>query len=680
MPLSRFGDKEELYRTLFETAPDAMVVVARGGEIVLANPQAHRLFGYPADGLRGLVIEALLPERVRAAHARHRERYMARPRFRPMGAGYELTGLRHNGETFPVEVALSPIGHDLFAASIRDISESQRVRQALQHARYDAYLARLGRRVLESSGDESARTAVPALIAEALGVDGVAVAVGLPDDHALPIRAFSGMAPSLVADLPDAFARDNLIARLVALPSNDIWTLARSPSDDLPAIRSLLEAHGLADMAIVPLLDRHNPTGALIAVTRVPDDYDSDKSNFLQLTANILAAAIQRNRSEAQLAHVHRLDALGQLTGGIAHDFNNLLTIISGNLQMLEAEHRDAPDSLPMIDSALRAVDHGAALTRKLLGFSRRRALTPRALHAQHVLDELGEMLARTLGERIRLSLDCPPGVPPVLADAGELETALVNLALNARDAMPEGGTLSIAARRRTIGADGADGLVPGDYAAFTVADTGTGMTRDVLKHALDPFFTTKEAGKGSGLGLSMVYGFVRQSGGRVRIESAPGHGTRVELLLPVAPESPEDEDEGDAMTGAAARPNHIRVLVVEDEPDVRRVAVGLLRSLGYDTVEAGNAAQALELLHEDTSIRLLFSDVVLGQGHTGFELAREARVMRPGLPVLLTSGYAQASASADAALHNGIQLMRKPYRQDQLARAMTLALEGSST
>ncbi|WP_017464147.1 PAS domain S-box protein [Dyella ginsengisoli] len=668
---------EYLLRTLFDTVPDAMVVVDRSGDIVLANPQAHRLFGYVPDGLPGLAIEALLPEGVRAAHARHRERYMSHPRVRPMGAGYELTGLRRNGETFPVEVALSPIGRELFAASIRDISETQRVRQALQHARYDSYLAQLGRLLLESSQDESARTAVPALIAEALGVEAVAVAVGLPDGEALPIRASHGVPPRLADALPEAFASDRLAERLADFRSSGIWTLSRSPAHDLPALRSTLDAHGFADMAIVPLLDRFKPTGALLAMSLASDDCDNDKSNFLRLSAHLLASAIQRSRSDQQLAHAHQLDALGQLSGGIAHDFNNMLTIISGNLQMLDAERAGDPGAHPLIESALRAVDHGAALTRKLLGFSRQRALSPRALRPQRVLAELGEMLVHTLGERVRLSMDCAADVPAVLADASELETALVNLALNARDAMPDGGALRITARARPTPPEGPDGLPPGSYVAFTVADTGTGMSRDVLKRAMDPFFTTKTAGKGTGLGLSMVYGFVRQSGGRVRIESMPGQGTRVELLLPTSPMPPQEEDEPDTAPDAGVRRDPPKVLVVEDEPDVRRVAMGLLRALGYEPVEAISASQALARLHDDPAIRLMFSDVALGDGHTGFELVREARMMRPGLAVLLTSGYEQASAGAAAAQRDGIQLLRKPYRQGQLAEAVAKALEG---
>jgi PAS domain S-box-containing protein len=673
MPFQRVAGNKDMFRTLFETAPDAMVVVHPSGDIVLANPQAHRLFGYPPEGLIGMRIENLLPESVRAVHIAHRARYMAHPHVRPMGAGYDLTGVRRNGEPFPVEIALSPIGHELFAASIRDISETQRARQALQRARYDTFLAQLGKLVLESNRDEAARVAVPALIAEALGADGVAVAFGLPGGDTFPIRAASGIAPALAEALAEAFAHDGLVAHMADKQRTEAWTLARSGDDDLPALRAALGANGFGDAAIMPLLDQHVPAGVLMALTREPGDYDSDKLHFLQLAANMLASAIQRSRSQEQLAHAQRLDALGQLTGGIAHDFNNLLTVVSGNLQILDAEYGDVPDARGLIDSASRATDRCINLTRKLLGFSRRRTLTPRALRPQKVFDELGDMLLRTLGARIHVSMDCPNSIPAVHADAVELETALVNLSLNARDAMPDGGSLRITAAERDVGSGEISGLVPAHYVAFIVEDTGTGMPREVLDHALEPFFTTKEAGKGSGLGLSMVYGFVKQSGGHLTIKSQPGRGTRVELLLPTAP-SGEDADETSAFKGIS--PGRALVLVVEDEPEVRKVAVRFLRTLGYDTLEARDATEAQELLRTDPGIQLLFSDVVLGSGQTGFELVRNARLMRPGLPALLTSGYARSAIGNDEMLQSGVELLHKPYQLAQLSQALSQALE----
>ncbi|MEI7037410.1 PAS domain S-box protein [Fulvimonas yonginensis] len=673
MSLPSPAGNEDLFRTLFETAPDAMVVVDREGNIVLANPQAHRLFGYPPAGMLGLRIESLLPESVRAAHIAHRSRYMAQPRVRPMGAGYELTGVRRNGEAFPVEIALSPIGTGMFAASIRDISETQRARQALQRARYDTYLAQLGKLVLESGREEAALRAVLALLAEALGAEGVAIAFGDADGSALPVRAASGIAAALAQALTDALGRDRQAGQLAGRERAARTLAHEAAADDLPALRATLAAHGFGDAAIVPLLDRQEP-GVLLALAREPGAYDSDKLHFLQLAANMLAAAIQRSRSEEQLSHAQRLDALGQLTGGIAHDFNNLLTIVSGNLQILDAEYGDrTADAHELIESASRAVDRCINLTRKLLGFARRRSLTPRPVRPQQAFSELADMLMRTLGARIRVSLDCPSDVPAVQADAGELETALVNLALNARDAMAEGGLLSISARERRIDA-GADGqLAPGRYVAFVVEDNGSGMSREVLNRALEPFFTTKDAGKGSGLGLSMVYGFVKQSGGYLAIESQPGQGTRVELLLPVAHgvhESPAVARDTTVASG------HVLVLVVEDEPGVRKVAVRFLRSLGYDTLEAADAAQALRQLRDEPRIQLLFSDVVLGSGQTGFELVRQARALRPRLPALLASGYERSAIGADEAARSGVELLRKPYRLEQLGEALARALE----
>jgi PAS domain S-box-containing protein len=462
MPSPRADGHEDLFRTLFETAPDAMIVVDPTGDIVLANPQADRLFGYPRGGLAGLRVEHLLPEGIRAAHVAHRGRYMEQPRVRPMGAGYELTGVRRDGEPFPVEIALSPVGRDLYAASIRDISESQRARRALQRAQRDSDLAELGRLVLDASRDGSVRVAVSALIARALEADAVAVAVGLPGGHALPIRSSSGLAPALLDALGDAFARDGLIAHLAGRQCADAWMLAREPEAELPAVRAALAAHGYGDAMIVPLLDRREVTGAVLALSREPAGWDNDQLHFLQMATNMLAAAVQRSRSEEQLAHAQRLDALGQLTGGIAHDFNNLLTIVSGNLQILDAEYGEVADARELIDSASRAVDRCINLTRKLLGFSRRRTLAPRGVRLQQVFGELGEMLARTLGARIHVAFDGAPDLPPVYADPGELETALVNLALNARDAMPEGGTLRIGARVRDIAEGDAGGLPPG--------------------------------------------------------------------------------------------------------------------------------------------------------------------------------------------------------------------------
>jgi nitrogen-specific signal transduction histidine kinase len=390
--------------------------------------------------------------------------------------------------------------------------------------------------------------------------------------------------------------------------------------------------------------------------------------HFLQSVANLLAIAMQRIRLEEQLSHAQRLEAIGQLTGGIAHDFNNLLTVISGNLQILEDELADRPDAREIAGNALRAVGRGADLTRKLLAFARRQRLTPRACDPHELLGELGTMLRRTLGEGVQLTIHAPEGIAPVFVDPSQLDTALLNLALNARDAMPRGGRLTIEAEGRRVAEDAANAeLNPGRYVVFSVRDTGLGMEPEVLARAFEPFFTTKEHGKGNGLGLSMVYGFVKQSGGHVHVESRLGYGTCVELHLPAA-EAAESREEAPRV----APPVHGKetILVVEDEDGVREIAVAFLRSLGYSVLATPRAEAALEILAAHDEIALLFSDVALGAGMDGVELAGRACHLRPALGVLLTSGYEHSNPVGSA-----FTLLPKPYRREELSAAVRAVL-----
>ena len=666
-----------LFEALFETAPDAMIVVNRDGCIVLANPQAERLFGYETGELAGSPVEVLLPESVRAVHVGHRNGFMANPRVRPMGAGYELTGVRRNGQPFPVEIGLSPIHaaeSTLFAASIRDISETHRVRQALTRARYDTFAAQIGRLALETSNYEAAVVKMPALVASALAIRATAVLLGGLRKDDLRVHAETGLPQALREGLPQTIPLNALFARIERDAPAGITLKQLAGAEFAPFIAALGEA-GFRDAAAVLLLDRYQPMGVLLALSGKRDHFDRDALHFLQSVGNTLAAAAQRSRSEEQLAHSQRLDAIGQLTGGIAHDFNNLLTVISGNLQILEAELADRPGLNETIDSALRAVDRGAVLTRRLLAFARRQRLVPRPVLPAQVLSDLQGMLRRTLGEHIAISVECSEAnTAPVFADPGELEAALINLALNARDAMPHGGALTISVRRHVLhpATDRID-LPPGNYVMFSVADTGVGMAPEVLARALEPFFTTKEAGKGNGLGLSMVYGFARQSGGQVLIESRVGHGTRVELYLPAGSNVDIPQPVRDS---TPAREGTETILVVEDEGEVRGIALAFLRSLGYTTYEAADAENALTLLRQHDDIDLLFSDIVLGSGMTGFDLVREARILRPRLPVLLTSGYERSAEGKHRSGSSELEVLRKPYRREQLASALRKTLD----
>ncbi|WP_147652685.1 PAS domain S-box protein [Vulcaniibacterium gelatinicum] len=656
-----------IFPQLFESVPDALIVVDGEGRIVLANGNAERLFGYPPQGLVGLAIEDLVPEDARQRHRAHRGHYMQSPRVRPMGGlNMQLAGQRRDGQQFPVEIALSPLetGEGVhYLASVRDISETQRARQALVRARYDAVVAHIGQLALASTADDGVIARLPALLAEVLEIPVVAVA--LLRGNQAEVRAAVGMATQDPDDpLWQALAGGALrlaLARerpLVVQQAGEVDTPPGWPAD-------------MPSGAIVPLLDRDRPMGALFALAAQPRRFDHDALQLLQTVANLIAALVQRRRTEEQLAHAQRLDAIGQMTGGVAHDFNNLLTVMSGSLQLLDAEYADRPGAREIIASALRSVERGAELTAKLLAFARRQRLSPRALDPAAMLADLERLLRGTLGDRVRLRIECPSGLPAVFADPSQLDSALVNLALNARDAMPDGGEIRIGAAERWVTADPTrPEQRPGHYVTFTVADTGHGMTPEVRARAFEPFFTTKAMGRGSGLGLSMVYGFVRQSGGHLQIDSQPGHGTRIELFLPVAtgeatpsPTPGRTEDSRGAET----------VLVVEDEAEVRNIAAAFLHSLGYHVIAVGSAADALEHLAANDGIALLFSDVMLGGGMNGVELAQAARALRPRLGVLLTSGY--DAPAADAA--GQFELLRKPYRREQLAAAVRRTLAG---
>lgn len=638
-----------LFRSLFEAAPDAMVVVRSDGQIVLANERAHTLFGYPRGVLEGLIVEALLPSPLRAGHTGLRAGYVRYPRLRPMGAGRELTAIRADGSAFPVEVGLSPVAssdESLFAASVRDISETQRARRALARARYDAALADLGRLLVAAGGPESALLEVVRHVRSALGASGAGILLCARDGQGCRLAASDGV-------LPDALSTTSDAGWLEQLPVE-----ARAALVAGEPIQWLAPGKGL--VVSVALGDGADTMGYVVAVIQSLEMTDADPMHFLRAAGHLASAALRRTQSEERLSHAQRLDALGQLTGGIAHDFNNLLTIVSGNLQLLSLEGMDPASIRETLASASRAVDRGAALTRKLLGFSRRQPLRPCALRPEALLADLVDMLIRTLGEAIDVKADCPAEIPAVYADPGELEAALLNLALNARDAMDNGGCLTL-----SVQLDHGDEGRP--QVVFTVSDTGVGMPPEVLARAMEPFYTTKSADKGSGLGLSMVYGFARQSQGQLQIDSRPGHGTQVRLALPAA-----DAIEPSALPTPSSPPAfHGMVLLVEDERELRQIAGRYLRSLGFDIVEADSPSSAMEWISQRPDLVAVFSDVVLAGGTSGVDLAHWIREARPDLPVLLTSGYDRGHGREA----NGFEWLAKPYQLDELGRRMTVLI-----
>jgi CheY-like chemotaxis protein len=373
------------------------------------------------------------------------------------------------------------------------------------------------------------------------------------------------------------------------------------------------------------------------------------------------------------------MEAVGRLTGGIAHDFNNLLSVIVGNMQLLARSLRESPRLLRQADTALSAAMRGAALTRRLLAFARQQVLEPKVVDLNGLIGGMYELLRRTLTGEIELEQRLEPAIWATRVDPGQLENSVLNLVINARDAMPNGGLISLCTRNATIEGTrepSEEGLDPGDYAVLTVTDTGMGMSAQVLKRVFEPFFTTKDVGKGSGLGLSMVYGFVKQTGGHVHISSAPNQGASVHLYLPrIHASLTRDTLDGEGQI-ELPRGNEL-ILVVEDDAEVRRTAVDILGSLGYRLLEASNGQQALEQFMQHPEIALVFSDVMLPGGLLGSQLVLKLRERHPRLRILMTSGFSESSIMNRGVLDGSIELLQKPYRVEDLARRVRALLDG---
>ncbi|WP_426958179.1 ATP-binding protein [Muricoccus radiodurans] len=400
----------------------------------------------------------------------------------------------------------------------------------------------------------------------------------------------------------------------------------------------------------------------------------------VSLEERVAAEVAERRQAEDLLRQAQKMEAVGQLTGGIAHDFNNLLTGIIGALDLLKRRMREGrTDGLDRyMDAASTSATRAAALTHRLLAFSRRQSLDARPVDVNRLVRSMEDLLHRTLGERVTLETALDPGAPHALVDENQLESALLNLAINARDAMPDGGRLVIETGRDVLdeaAAAAQEGLRPGAYVRLTVRDTGIGMPPDMLEKVFEPFFTTKPIGQGTGLGLSMIYGFARQSGGHAWIDSVPGEGTAVSLTLPevAAPSHAAPEVTTDEAPRAAEGET---VLVVEDDPAVRLLAMEVLRELGYAAREAGSAEEALPILRGNGRLDLLVSDVGL-PGTNGRQLAEMARSIRPGLRVLLMTGYAEAAATRGRFLEPGMEMVTKPFALDDLARTIRRIIEG---
>lgn len=394
-------------------------------------------------------------------------------------------------------------------------------------------------------------------------------------------------------------------------------------------------------------------------------------------TAELRDKLTEVRRKNEQLAQAQKMEAVGQLTGGLAHDFNNRLAAVMTNLELLEDHVAPQSEARELIASAIRSAERGAELTRRLLVFSRSHELRPKVVNVNRTIAGMTDLLRRTLGEKIAIRTELSGDLWSTNVDPGQLENTILNLALNARDAMPEGGTLILETRNVELDqgyAEGPSDVGPGAYVLLAVTDTGTGMTPDVRARAFEPFFTTKTERNGSGLGLSMIYGFVKESGGHIEIQSEPGDGASIRIYLPRDVRVPIEEPLAERGPGRMSAKG--TVLVVEDDDEVRDSVEKVLRSIGYDVLSASSGHDALEIIGRTRRIDLLLTDVGLPRGMNGTELARRARSLLPGLRVLYISGYTHGALDARDLAAEGFELIGKPFRRAELETAVRRVLD----
>lgn len=659
------GGREALLEQILDSAPDPMVIVDAGGKIQLANSQLQATFGYTREELIDQPVEILVPKRLATQHAHHREAYGSDPQPREMGSGLELCGQTKDGREIPIEVSLAPVqshGQLLVSAALRDITERKRVRDALQisEQRFKDFADTAADWFWEMDAD---------LRFMFLSERFEEVTGRSPDE----ILGKTRKELFQQASIDEAKWRTHAKALKGRRPfQNFDYELVRPDGQ-----RRIVNVSGK------PIFDMHGNfqgyRGVAQDVTPQKELEQALKESHKTLEERVAERTRDLERQQEELRQAQKMETLGQLTGGVAHDFNNLLTAIMGNLEMLEAWHGDDERSQKAISQAQEAADLGAELTGRLLAFARRQPLDPKVIAVNDIVLQMGELLARTLGETIEINTVLANPLHQTLVDSTQVRNALLNLAINARDAMPNGGQLTLETANVELDEDYAKNhpdVTAGDFVMLSVSDTGTGMAPEIRDRVFEPFFTTKDVGRGSGLGLSMVYGFIKQSGGHVRLYSEVGHGTTISAYLPKiqAPASAVDQPKTTAEIPNARRET---VLVVEDDPQVRQVTVQRFQTLGYTVLEADRGQAAIDLLNESPRIDLVFTDVVMPGGMSGADLAREVRRLYPEIKVLLTSGYSEHAGIENGAPEDRSLWLRKPYRMAELAQKVRNVLDG---
>jgi two-component system cell cycle sensor histidine kinase/response regulator CckA len=630
-------ESEARQHAVFDTALDGLIMMDHEGRVAEFNPAAERIFQYSREEVLGkLMADLIIPPSLRESHRRGLARYVATGEAVILGHRIEISAMRRDGTEFPAELAIARInqgGPPFFTGQIRDLTEQKRVQNEMLESEERF------RRLFDSN----------------------TIGIAIADLSGNTLEANDAYLDML------GVTREDLLAGKVRW--NELTPAEHSVRDQI-AVEEL-QRTGVASPWEKEFLRKDGTrVPVLIGVAMLKASEASCIAYVVDLT--------ERRRLEGQILQAQKMEAVGQLAGGVAHDFNNLLTIILGYTDLLAAKLDPGSLELEELGEIRTAGERAASLTRQLLAFSRQQVLERKVLDVNALIAHTQKMLRRLIGEDVEIVTVLDPALRRVFADAGQLEQVIMNLAVNARDAMPRGGKLTI--ETANVELDEAYARLhqtvrPGSYVMIAVSDTGVGMNSGTLAHIFEPFFTTKERGKGTGLGLATVYGIVKQSGGYVWVYSEVGKGTTFKTYLPLV------EEGGEAEPVPAAEPASLvgseTVLLVEDEESVRALSRSILKSYGYTVLEAGSGMDGLDVaLHYPLPIHLLLTDVVMPE-MGGLDLASRLEALRPGVRVLYMSGYTDDAVFRHGLLEKGRMFLQKPFTPKTLARKVREALGG---
>ena len=651
-PLSPGAIAETLFSSnLLETLPDAVVAVDEAGIIVHANSQVQELFDYDRSELIGQSIELLVPERYRRQHHRHREGFAQAPKTRRMGADLDLYGRRRNGSEFPVEISLSPVSSEkgtLVLSAIRDMSERRRLDEELRHASEE-----LHRRTAEQLGEYRSRLASI--------IDSSEDAILSKDMNGV-ITSWNRGAERIYGYTAQEMVGKNISLLVPGDRPNEIKDiLAKIAKGEViehhESVRVTKDGRHLnVSISVSPLRDA---TGAIAGASAIARDVTAQK------------------RAEGQLRQAQKMEAVGRLAGGVAHDFNNILGIINACTEFLRDRIDPAAEASVYIENIKTATERGTSLTRQLLAFSRTSAIQPCVLDLNERLRDISKLIRPLLGEDIETVIASKSSSAVVEADPGQIDQIVVNLAVNARDAMPRGGKFIL--ETSVVNFDEAfaqqhQPLAAGKYVVLAVSDTGSGMDEATVARIFEPFFTTKEVGKGTGLGMATVYGIVKQSGGHILVYSEPGHGTTFKIYFPNAEHKIGIRAKAEAEAVGPKRQG-FKILLVEDDEIMRGLTRQLLQEHGYTVFEAEDGKAALEWVQSHSEpIDLLLTDVIMRRMN-GPELVERLSASHPKLKVVYMSGYTGKLIAEREVLKPGIPLIEKPFTRTALLHTIHAVL-----